>query len=68
MVVKSTYANMHRIEGTPYRDVKLKELITQNDYYRMQSVECFSIYDQAWNRGVKSYLERTFTEKSKWEL
>jgi hypothetical protein len=68
MVVKSTYANMHRIEGTPYRDVKLKELINENDYKRMASNECFSIYDQAWNRGVKSYLERTFTEKSKWEL
>jgi hypothetical protein len=68
LVVKSTYANMYGIPGTLYRDVKLKELISQNDYYRINSVDCFSIYDQAWNRGVKSYLERTFTEKSPWEL
>lgn len=68
LVVKSTYANMHGITGTLYSDTKLKELITQSDYMRMKSNECFSIYDQAWNRGVKSMLERSFTEKSKWEL
>jgi hypothetical protein len=68
MVVKSVYANMYRVPGKIYRDVKLKELISETDYQRIKSVECFSIYDQAWSRGVKSYLEQNFTEKSPWEL
>jgi hypothetical protein len=68
LVVKSTYANMMGLTGTTYKDVKLKELISESDYERMQLNECFSIYDQAWKRGVEAYLMKNFPNKSKWEL
>jgi hypothetical protein len=68
MVVKSTYANMCGVTGKLYDDVKLSQLQTANDFSRMYLNECFSIYDQSWNRGVSKYLMETFTKKSQWEL
>ena len=68
MVVKSTYANMYGLNGPFYNDIKLKALETPMDKFLMGINECFSIYDQAWNLGVKKYLESNFTSKSKWEL
>lgn len=68
MVVKSVYANMFYLRGPIYHDVKLKELITKADYDAIERNECFSIYDQAWNRGVHSFLVQKFINKSQWEL
>lgn len=68
MVVKSCYANMHDISGPVYRDVKLKQLITPRDFELIIRNECFSIYDQAWTKGVEGYLMQQFQQKSQWEL
>lgn len=68
MVVKSCYANMNQLNGITYKDVKLKQLITQKDYEMANLNECFSIYDQAWKKGVEAYLMHEFQDKSKWEL
>lgn len=68
MVVKSTYANMYDINGTVYRDVKLKQLIDKKDFEAIDRNECFSIYDQAWKKGVEAFLMLNFPTKSQWEL
>ena len=59
---------MHDIIGTPYKDVKLKQLISPNEFQMIQINECFSIYDQAWKKGVEGFLMEKFQQKSKWEL
>lgn len=68
MVVKSTYANLHEITGTAYRDAKLKQLISLTDFHAIERNECFSIYDQAWKKGVEPYMMQNFQTKSQWEL
>ena len=68
MVVKSTYCNMHDIEGVTYKDIKLKQLISTEEFESIKLNECFSIYDQAWKKGVEGYLMQTFQQKSQWEI
>lgn len=68
MVVKSCYANMLEITGNLYSDVKLKELKSEMDFYLITKNESFSIYDQAWKKGVEGYLMKEFQKKSRWEI
>lgn len=68
MTVKSIYCNMYGFLGMPYHDIKLKSLITPNDFVQLRTNNVFSIADEAWNKGVKTYLQQIFPTKSKFEL
>ena len=66
-VVKSVYCNWHGIEGTHYRDHKLKKLSDSHDLNRITENEVFSVYDCALVRGVLQYLCENFGEQSRFE-
>lgn len=69
LVVKSIYANMHGIKGEMYNDAKLKQLLpNSSEWYAAFENECFSIYDEAWGKGVRTFLEERFPTRSIWEL
>lgn len=68
MVVKSIYCNMYGFLGMPYNDIKLKSLQLPSDLNLLKTSNCFSIADEAWNKGVKNHLQHLFPTKSKYEL
>lgn len=66
-VVKSMYCNYHGLTGPAYNDNKIKHLINGSDVGRVIENNCFSVFDEAMNRGVIQYLCTNFKEPSRFE-
>ena len=65
MAVRSIYGNLFCKEP-PYRgDLKIRDNINIENVIGM--VDCFSCSDYAFNGNVLKFLEKEFTDKSRWE-
>ena len=64
---QSLYANFYHETPTPYKDVKLNRLRTEEDFDLLELNQNFSCSDDGWRSGVAEYLELLFPNKSKYE-